>query len=236
MILNMLVTVGSTDEVVVQKSVTFYGGVNETLILYGVTNQTVVLDGNGIGSATVPTGNYILMGSLSKAVYPNGRSITITSDTSIVTAYPEGAIYWFGNGDSSGDSLYSKCGGFIGDNTIHPAEVSRGYNCDISVSDNTNNIGLNYSYNGYGTNYVIGAAFYMKNSISTDGYNSLNIVSSGSGTFYTVNSIVTNYPYVSKANSSLSAVLTPAPYLTFYYGDYATLVDSSTLVKAIYLT
>ena len=236
MILNMLVSTGATAATVTNKSVTFYGGVGETLTLYGDTVQTVALNSNGIGTATIPTGNYIILGSLSKEALPNGKSVTITSSTSTVTAYPSGAIFWFGNGDASGDPLYSKCGSFIHDVDIHPAEASRGKTCDSSVINNANNIELSYAFNGYGTSYRVGAEFYMKNSMSTSGYSNLNVLSSGSGKFYTVNSIVTNYSYVDKGSAGSLITLTPAPYLTFYYDDYSAYVNSSTLVKAIYLT
>lgn len=237
MIMNMVVR--SNDVKLIERvevQATLYGAIGETLTLSGPTNTQVVLNEHGIGSATLLTGQYNITGSISKEALPSGRTATLLESDTILTAYPSGAIFWFGNGDASGDPLYSKCGNFIHDVNIHPSEVSRGKTCESSVINNTSNIELAYTFNGYGTSYRIGAEFYMKNSISTSGYSNLNVLSSGSGKFYTVNSIVTNYSYVDKGSAGSLITLTPAPYLTFYYDDYSAYVNSSTLVKAIYLT
>lgn len=236
MILNMLTTVGGVDGEVTTKSVTFYGGVNETLTLNGPVTYSVNLNENGMGIAAVQTGTYVIIGSKSKEALPNGKTVEITSSTSTATAYPDGAIFWFGNGDSSTDSLASKCGNFVHDVNIHPGDVSRGQTCkNQTVSNNADNISLSFEYNGYGTATRVGAEFYFNKALPTTGYTKLKVLSEGLGTFYTVNSIVTNYSYVSKASAGSLATLTPASYLTYYFDDFLVLVNNTVKIKAIYL-
>jgi hypothetical protein len=99
MILNMIISTGSTDTEVATKSITFYGAPNETLTLYGATMYPIPLDANGTATASVPIGDYLIMGSISKGALSAGRNVSITSETTSVTVYPESALYWYGDGD-----------------------------------------------------------------------------------------------------------------------------------------
>lgn len=218
MILNMLVGVGGTASSAATKSVTFYGGVGETLTLYGETNETVTLNSNGIGTATVPLGNYLILGSLSKEILPAGKSVTITSSTSTVAAYPDGAIFWYGNGDSESDSLWSKCGGFKSNYVYHPSTADEDKIMTYTLTSNTNNFTFDFSYDNHTSSSweVASAQLYAANKLSTSGYSSLNVTGSKIiGSFYTTNSLVENFTAVS-SSSDMPVVLTPANYFVYY--------------------
>ena len=231
----MLTSPGGDGSVTTQ-SVTFYGGMNETLTLSGPASYTIPLNENGLGIAAVQTGTYTIIGSKSKAALPNGKTITISSSTSTVTSYPDGAIFWFGNGDTGTDSLASKCGNFVHDVNIHPGDVDRGQTCkNQTVTNNIDNIALHFEYNGYGTSTRVGAEFYFNKAITTTGYTKLKVLSEGLGTFYTTNSIVTNYSYIDSGSAGSLITLTPATYLTYYFDDYLALVNNDVYIKAIYL-
>lgn len=91
--------------------ITVYGGMNEVVTLTGDKTFSVTLTGTS-GKLAVPQGDYIITGSLSQAVLPNGRNITVGKDTTAIATYPDGSLFWYGNGWTEGDSLYAKLGGW----------------------------------------------------------------------------------------------------------------------------
>lgn len=89
--------------------VTVYGAPSETVTLTPLNGSPVslTLNANGISSVKeIPIGLYNVIGSTSKEILTSGRSVLVEKNTTKVNAYPDGAIYWFGNGDVNGDSLY----------------------------------------------------------------------------------------------------------------------------------
>ena len=91
--------------------VSFCGAPGETITLIhrnGTTFTDIVLNehGKSVGTYEIPTGSYIVEGSVSSEILTTGRAVEINKDTTVVTSYPPGAIFWFGNGDTDGDSLY----------------------------------------------------------------------------------------------------------------------------------
>ena len=128
MILNMIVSTGSTDAAVVTKSIIFYGAPSEVLTLYGDTNLTIPLDNTGKAVVDIPTGSYLIMGTLSQKCMPKGKQITINDSTTSINSYPEKAIYWFGNGHLSGSPLLDTYGEYKTTGWIlHPDNPNRDY-------------------------------------------------------------------------------------------------------------
>lgn len=90
--------------------VTLNGAVGETISWTGEATGSVSF-GSGQCAVTgieLKVGEYTFTGSVSGY----SKTAAVTKNTTVVSVYPDTAIYWYGNGDASGDSLYSKCGGF----------------------------------------------------------------------------------------------------------------------------
>lgn len=90
-------------------SVILRGAVNETLTLtMGLEAVELVTDAHGYTAATaLPAGEYTVTGSVSGY----SRNVKITGPGEY-NAYPDGALFWYGNGWTEGDSLYDKLGGW----------------------------------------------------------------------------------------------------------------------------
>lgn len=105
--------------------VSVYGAPNESVTLVSRKGQVysdIALDEHGISTQTykLPVGSYVIKGSVSRELFANGRQVDIAKETTKITAYPPGAIFWFGNGDKDGDPLY------VGDYTISRGHVPSG--------------------------------------------------------------------------------------------------------------
>ena len=223
----MVISEGSSSSsIIVMKTITFYGAPSETLTLYGSSQYTVQLNSNGTATAEVPTGDYILIGSASKAALPTGKQISITEETTSITAYPPNTIFWYGNGDGSSDTLYSLCGGFSTDyQYYYPSDAgSRGYLTTNTMYNNADHFYMTMNANAPDGSiyYIASCAMYMKKTINHSGYSKLKIKASGNGAFYTTTVVpsnsATNYSYVSKASVNGGVItLTPSTYLAYYY-------------------
>ena len=164
MIMNMMVY--SKDIKLINRvslTATLYGAPGETLTLSGPTNKTVTLNSNGIGSATLLSGQYTITGSVSKEALPAGRIATLLETNTTLTAYPKGALFWFGNGDNSSDPLWSKCGGFGYGTEIHPAAGTSSYAYTMSFANNTNSVTLTLKKEASTASEGRCGGFYMKN-------------------------------------------------------------------------
>lgn len=78
--------------------VSVYGAVNETVTLTSAKGEvfTAITNENGIAAALeLPVGVYTVVGSVSKGALAS-RTVTVDKNTTVVTAYPDGAIYWYG--------------------------------------------------------------------------------------------------------------------------------------------
>jgi len=96
------------------------------------------------------------------------KEVTVDKDTEIINVYPDGAIYWYGNGWETGSSLYTMSGGFgeycIGNNDIacsdiNSKRINKGNNGNSFVQEITS---------GSTTRYNLFA--YSNNKINIDGY------------------------------------------------------------------
>ena len=109
----------------VQVTVNVNGAINETITYSGTSSGTIKLNNKGKGTATMLTGEYTFKSNVARmpakgdynkdSVYSNSsylytKNVTITGPQT-VNFYPEGSIYWYGNGSIEGSSLFSKCGG-----------------------------------------------------------------------------------------------------------------------------
>lgn len=110
MIFNMYISGGNDSTTGPVKTVTIYGGANETVYLYGTKSLSIPLDSTGKASVSIPQGDYIISGSMSEQVISGGRLVTITSSTSTVNVFPGKAIYWFGNGHLANSPLLTTYG------------------------------------------------------------------------------------------------------------------------------
>ena len=105
-----------------QVAVTINGAVSETITIKsgGTTVATVTTGSNAKATLNIKTGTYTFTSNVAKSTTNvnsyYSKSVTITSSTNTINFYPDGAVYWFGNGNYSGQSLYEKFGGIGGGN------------------------------------------------------------------------------------------------------------------------
>ena len=234
----------SSSSIVVMKTITFYGAPSETLTLYGSSQYTIQLNSSGNATVEIPTGDYILIGSASKTSLPNGRQVSITEETVSITAYPPNTIFWYGNGDASGDTLYSLCGGFSDEyQYYYPSDAgSRGYLTTNTKYNNANNFYMTMNANSPNGSiyYIASCSMFMKNKINYIGYNTLKIKASGDGAFYTTTTVpsngASNYSFVSKANVNGGVIsLKPSDYLAYYCTWQAATIRGKLTIEAIWL-
>lgn len=87
-----------------------YGALSETVTLTHTDGTVYTIDTNANGASDttldLPFGEYTVTGTVSVDALPSGRTVTVSSETTVVTAYPDGAVFWFGNGYTAGDTLY----------------------------------------------------------------------------------------------------------------------------------
>ena len=159
-------------------TVTLNGGCNETITYTGTSSGSVVLNNNCHNSVTIPVGTYTFTGSYSGS----GTAVTqaVTANCTI-NVYPAGAVFWYGNGDESGESLYSVTGGFTDSNYV-PSGVT-GSSGGYQAGPNGNGLDHRvYTESQYQNGYHVTA--FTKNAISMTGYSTLNVEHMG---FYECN-------------------------------------------------
>lgn len=158
-------------------AVTVYGAPSETVTITDGTNTyTVTTDSHGISTTTpeVKFGAYTVSGTKSATVtgFASGRSVAVDKTTTTVAAYPPGALFWLGNGDSSGDSLYSKCGGTTG--YAHKPSNKSQVVANATVANNADNFAVQVTS---GSSTFYGCTVYMNNSIAIGSYDALKVLS-----------------------------------------------------------
>ena len=156
-----------------------YGAVSETVTITDGTNTyTVATDAHGIGTTQpeLPFGTYTVKGTRSAGALSAGRSVTVDKNTAAVAAYPPGALFWYGNGNASGDSLWSKLGGWSHYGGHVPAGGSGGAGSS-SQSVGANSISVNCSCQSSPTYY--GGTSYSNNAVSLAGYSTIHAKVSG---------------------------------------------------------
>lgn len=158
--------------------VSFCGAPNETITLSTTRGkklfENIVLNSHGISTETykVPVGTYIIKGKASSEILPNGRTVKIRKSTTTVATYPDGAIFWFGNGNKEGDSLYS--GGFTLQGGHYPDKLGEKQNGGYSQIKKTDkNIGiLSECPDSAGSEYA-NTLYFPKSNLN--GYSYVNI-------------------------------------------------------------
>ena len=149
------------------------GAPGETVSYAGEASGSVVLDSHGTYAGLVlDSGGYTFTGSVS------GYSKAVTlSDDGTVNVYPDGAIFWYGNGDASGDSLYSKCGGWHFAKGAYPNGYGAG---DAGTNQGA---GLNGAQTGWstyanhdGSTSLVGVSSETGASVSFSGYTNLKVI------------------------------------------------------------
>ena len=130
---------------------------------------------------TIKPGTYTFTSNLAKSTSSVGsyysKSITISTNTTTVNFYPDGAVYWFGNGNYSGQSLYDKFGG-IGGGNVNTVDTSDHWHAETnsfyaSVTSGSSTIYEVYanSKKAFSTTKANGSKYTKIKSISTAGGN-----------------------------------------------------------------
>lgn len=167
--------------------VTLYGALSEDVTLTpvgGTALAPVTLNAHGISDTTVeiPLGIYTVVGSVSSEILPNGRMVIVDKTTTEVKAYPDGAIFWFGNGGTDGDSLFSVMGGWTKTKGHKPSGKSGDGGAD---SYHTGAYKDGYVYAGVNppaSSTKHATSGYSKNTISCAGYSYVNVYARGTNT------------------------------------------------------
>ena len=174
-------------------TVTVNGALGETIRYSGTSSGTIKLDNTGKKTGVqLDAGSYTFKSSVASALGSTSgtysKTVTINSSTTTVNVYPDGAIYWYGNGSVSGSSLYSKCGGIswqysYGDGA-YTYSTNGTANSITNIDANRIKIQLNsiYVYVPSG-----GGAYYSqascKNSTSRGSYTTAKVYVNGGETF-----------------------------------------------------
>lgn len=162
-----------------QVTVTVNGAVNETITVKSgsTTVATITTNSSAKATLTIKPGTYTFTSNLAKSTSSVGsyysKSITISTNTTTVNFYPDGAVYWFGNGNYSGQSLYDKFGG-IGGGNVNTVDTSDHWHAETnsfyaSVTSGSSTIYQVYanSKKAFSTTKADGSKYTKIKSIST---------------------------------------------------------------------
>ena len=162
--------------------VSVYGAANETITLISSKGQTysgITLDEHGISTQAyeLPVGSYVIKGSRSIELFTYGREVNIAKDTTVITAYPPGAIYWFGNGKKSGDSLYAGAYSLIRGHLPEAASQTNTFNTEYTKTNDTDyTIGVKAEVPSSAGSYYCGTRYSPK--FQLEGYDYVNFYAS----------------------------------------------------------
>ena len=210
------------------------GAPGEVITYTGASSGSIEIGSGGYSLATLLNGNYTFTSNISKSISNvsnnYSKEVTVSPNVSTIDFYPEGAVYWYGNGDASIDPLYSKTNGVTSDHIetnrfyafYHATSTSLGSNTSIvknisiKKSDGTKYSKLkivyrtgyesmdHYCYNG---KCYQNLAYLEMYNASTKGEISSNTVSSvNTDKIYTVD--LTSSAYSSVDNVRIQAVAT----------------------------
>lgn len=159
------------------RNIAVNGAVNETITIQNAeTNSamgTITTDSSGKGTVSLDNGNYLFISNVAKSTTDinsdYSKNINIIDTTDEINFYPDGALYWYGNGDNSSESLYSKSGG-IGSNTYYRSGDSVKNAYDNNIVNNSNN----FVINAKSTSSIVlrehGRLYYFNNLINKNSY------------------------------------------------------------------
>jgi len=195
--------------VILSVTVTLNGGVSEKITYSGTTSGSVTLGTNGSGTVALSPGTYTFSGGTSG--YSTG-SVAINAAKTVNVHYP-GAIFWYGNGDQTGESLYSVSGGFSS-NTNHVSTSAVNQYYESSITNNTTSIAFS-GKSRYTTAKRHHLSYFPVNSITKGSYSTIKVkysysipsgynMDSFQSQFNVTNSFVTSYTAASTATMSTS--------------------------------
>ena len=200
-------------------TITLNGAPGETISYTGEASGNVTLNSSGIYAGLVlNSGNYTFTGSIS------GYSKNIDlDDDGTVNVYPDRALFWYGNGDTSGDSLYDKCGGFAGSSYESSFFGPDYYAASPSVSVGTNSVMFTLSA---GTNKHDGSAWMNTAFTVPEGATIKAVVGGGANGIYRYADLAaskvdpyTPSPTTPSIGTITSSVQTLSADLSSYSGD-----------------
>lgn len=225
MIFNMVGWGGGAKKV----GITINGAVNEVVYYSGASSGSIQLNehGNGVLNA-LPAGDYTFSGSVSGYV----KAAIVDKNTSVVNVYPNSALFWYGNGDSVGDSLYHAGNKFVGNNSYYPSGVSVGKTMALTVTAEENAIALDGSSSDKDAR--VHAAFYLDREINLEGYSTIRVDGEGMGSVYSAQALKTAFAF--NGNAAIGdASVAIAPYLVAFYSVYGSYMTMNATIKAIWL-
>jgi hypothetical protein len=168
----------------------FNGAPSETLTLKDAKGTPYTTDTGTTGKTEVPIyllpGTYTVTGSVSEYT----RNVTITKAGGTYNAYPDGAVYWYGNGKEEEDTLYSVGGGIKTSSACYASGYGTGKGwlntCEKPINEaryfgaqlNTPSSSPNSSADGYGRSSWINFPH------ASEGYSKINIMVHSDGTSY----------------------------------------------------
>lgn len=216
---NFDVNVVYYKNIVIVDNITVNGASKETLTFKDSSGNitSVTTDDSGKASVSLKVGEYMLTGSVSEY----NKNVTVDISTTEINAYPDGTVYWYGNGDQSDESLFSVTGGFKKASiaSIRPANQAVNQEYDLNISYNQNNVTFNLSKSTYYSSYiVINSSVIMNNQVATSDYSKWHIIGSGSGicNAYAATSLDYEYSYNGTIPINGTNSMAISPYLGFY--------------------
>ena len=190
--------------------VTLHGGAGEVIQYTGKASGSVTLAANGTKTnVNLKAGTYTFTGKTSGY----SKSVTIKSDTT-VKVHPDGALFWYGNGYTSGDSLYSKLNGWTKTWWRHSGATWTGVTTGTLSLDGTS-IYTSYGPSGNTRGHCFTA--YGNNTVDLSNYSALKCKAnrSGSGSKWSFLIATTNFSENYARNAYISVESsTPTVYST----------------------
>ena len=165
-------------------TVTVNSALSDTITFTGPTSGTIYTNGNGIATGVkLQIGTYTFTSSVAYSTSSTSskysKSVTITSSTSVVNVYPNGAIYWYGNGYGSSTSLYSVTNGFSSTSS-RPSGATNYNGSSMGIYNKTHYIEFSL---GSQTNKGYGGTVFVSKAVSMSGYSRIKTLTDNSLTY-----------------------------------------------------
>ena len=120
------------------------GAPGEVITYTGASSGSIEIGSGGYSLATLLNGNYTFTSNISKSISNvsnnYSKEVTVSPNVSTIDFYPEGAVYWYGNGDASIDPLYSKTNGVTSDHIETNRFYAFYYASSVSLGSNTSTV------------------------------------------------------------------------------------------------
>ncbi len=222
----------------------FNGATSEELIITSINGTTYSTTTSITGATETPIYLYPGLHTVTGGVSGYTRTVNIAEMGGTYNAYPDGAIFWFGNGDESNDTLWSKCGGFAGGTSYRPSTAGNPtYNADTTITKNTNDVYIKFS-KSVAAWKIVNCEVHMVKSIDTTGYGKLNVVGEKkNGNLYTTSALSTAFPISGQSTSISNDILNPTSltpdnyfiYHVMHQPETQSTVSTNVTIKALWL-